>query len=131
MAGILWLVQLVVYPAFSLVAPNDLPRYASAHATRITFIVGPLMLAELVSFLILLVLGTPFPAWLAIAAGFTLLVNWLSTFLWQVPLHARLQRAEADAISMLIRSNWLRTICWTTRAVLACLMLLVAMQGGK
>ncbi|HLP84297.1 MAG TPA: hypothetical protein VK157_08100, partial [Phycisphaerales bacterium] len=90
-----------------------------------------LMLAEVAGFLILLVLGTPLPTWLAIAAGFTLLVNWLSTFLWQVPLHARLQRGETDAINTLIRSNWLRTVCWTIRAVLACLMLLAAMQGGK
>jgi hypothetical protein len=54
--------------------------------------------------------------------------NQASTLFVQVPLHARLARdghAPAD-VTALVRTNWLRTIGWTVRAVLAVWMLSVA-----
>lgn len=131
MAGVLWLVQLVLYPAFQLVRPEDLPAYAAKHATRITPIVGPLMLAEAAAFVGLVTLRAPLPVWLVIAGGVTLVVNWLSTFLWQVPLHGRLQSGDTSAIKPLVNSNWLRTLCWSSRAVLSCLIVWSLSQDGS
>lgn len=125
MAGVLWIVQLVVYPAFALVRADDLPTHASAHAARITPVVGPLMMLEAAGFAGLLVMRAPLPTWLLVAGGVTLVVNWLSTFLWQVPLHGRLQRGDGNAIEPLVRSNWLRTIMWTVRGALGCWMIYV------
>ena len=53
MAGVLWIVQLVVYPAFAIVPVDTLPTYAVAHARRITPIVAPLMLVEAMTFVAL------------------------------------------------------------------------------
>jgi hypothetical protein len=53
-----------------------------------------------------------------------LAVNWLSTFLVQVPLHARLGTGfDAAAHRRLVLSNSLRTLAWTGRGVLALVML--------
>ena len=130
MAGVLWIVQLVVYPAFHLVRPDDLPSYAARHATRITPVVAPLMLIEAAAFIALIVLRAPLPSWLVIAGGLTLVVNWLSTFLWQVPLHGRLQAGDTAAITRLVKSNWLRTVCWSSRAVLGCVIVWSLTQDG-
>jgi hypothetical protein len=53
---------------------------------------------------------------------------WLSTFFVQVPLHGRLARDghSAAVVDSLVRSNWIRTIAWTARAILAAWMLRVA-----
>jgi hypothetical protein len=55
-------------------------------------------------------------------------VIWLSTFFVQVPLHGRLAREghSAAVVDSLVRSNWIRTIAWTARAILAAWMLRAA-----
>ena len=60
------------------------------------------------------------PAWVSqgqAVAGIVLLgVVWLSTWGIQVPCHARLSRGfDARTHRRLVRSNWIRTICWTVR----------------
>jgi hypothetical protein len=124
MVGILWIVQLVVYPAFAMVPSDGLRAYATEHARRITPVVGPLMLVEGAAFVGLAAMRVQVPVWLIIAGGVTLVVNWVSTFAWQVPLHGRIQRGDAAAIERLVRSNWLRTMCWTLRAVIAAMIVI-------
>jgi hypothetical protein len=53
---------------------------------------------------------------------------WLSTLLVQMPLHARLKHAghTPATVAALVQSNWVRTILWSARAVLAVWMLHVA-----
>ena len=48
-----------------------------------------------------------------------LAVVWLSTYLWQVPLHRQLAvEYQVDLIRRLVRSNWLRTFAWTSRGMI-------------
>lgn len=47
--GLIWTIQLVHYPLFSVVGDESFTEYAKGHASRITLIVAPLMLLELVS----------------------------------------------------------------------------------
>ena len=47
MVGVIWIVQVVHYPLFSGVGTDGWAAYEAAHQSRITLIVGPLMLAEL------------------------------------------------------------------------------------
>lgn len=122
MVGLIWMVQLVHYPMlaeYSAVAPG---RAAFDHQRRITPVVGPLMAAEGVTALILLVdrpatMGTA-AAW---AAAGLLGAALLSTIALQVPLHRRLAEGhDAAAARRLVTTNWLRTAAWTARgAVLA------------
>lgn len=134
LTGLCWFVQVVHYPLFAQVGPGQFAHYEQLHAQRTSWVVAPLMLAELASGLLLLALARtapPLPAlpdgglalWLWINMGLLAAV-WLSTFFVQVPLHGVLAAGfDADAAVRLVRSNWVRTLLWSLRAIiLLCLL---------
>ncbi len=121
MVGLIWTVQVVHYPLFAGVGLDVYPAYQRSHMSRITWIVAPAMFVELgAAALLALRLGTPL-AWSG--AGLLGLI-WLSTFAVQVPLHGRLSRAFDPGVHRaLVASNWARTLLWTSRGVIALLLL--------
>ncbi|MCU0228714.1 MAG: hypothetical protein MUF01_13855 [Bryobacterales bacterium] len=134
LVGLCWFVQVVHYPLFAQVGEQHFAHYEQLHAQRTSWVVAPLMLAELGSGLLLLALAPsapPVPAvpdggfalWLWIAMGL-LAAIWISTFFVQVPLHGLLSTGfDADVIARLVRTNWIRTLLWTLRGlVLLCLL---------
>lgn len=119
MAGLVWFVQAVHYPLFSLVSPAGFAAYEVAHTRRTTWVVAPAMLLELAAALAIAVTGLASAtlAWLGLSL---LAAVWISTFALQVPRHRRLQRSfDPRTHRALVRSNWLRTAAWTSRAVLS------------
>ena len=118
MFGVIWIVQLVVYPAFNHIRPDDFPERHKNHVHRISPVVIPLMLAELISCLWLLFLpgeASPLQPAISICAA----TAWLSTFLIQVPLHRRMENTfDIRLIQKLIATNWIRTAAWSAKAVL-------------
>lgn len=112
--GLIWTVQIVHYPLFKLVGDETQKAYQKAHMNRITWIVGPLMLAELTA-AVLLWVGAPTGFWEC--AGVALVgIIWASTALIQVPCHGRLVEGfDPLAHRRLVDSNWIRTIAWTLR----------------
>ena len=121
MVGILWFVQVVHYPMFALVGEREFPAWQSRNTQRTSFVVGPPMLVEMATTIGLV-------AWQADAltlAGLLLLAAcWTSTALLQVPAHNRLERAfDVDVHRRLVRTNWIRTVCWSARGVLALALL--------
>ena len=46
LAGLIWTVQLVLYPLFALVGASEWERYGAQHRRRITWLAAPLMLAS-------------------------------------------------------------------------------------
>ncbi len=123
MVGLIWFVQVVHYPLFARVGPDAYTAYQSAHMSRTSLVVGPLMLAEAAAAVLILLGGwTTRP--LAIAGLILLAIAWLSTFFLQVPRHATLERGfDPRAAASLVSTNWIRTVAWTARGVLALLML--------
>ena len=121
MAGVIWTVQLVHYPLFGRVGEAGFAAYAAGHATRITVLVGPLMLAELATAAALVwVRPAAMPVWAAVVGLVLVVAIWVSTWLVQVPLHAALARGlDATALDRLVATNWVRTAAWTARAGLA------------
>ena len=117
MTGILWIVQLIVYPSFASVPPPEWRRHHQRHTTRISWLVAPLMMAELA-------LAGEWAwrdhGWIALANLAGVLAAWLLTFLVSVPLHGQLERGYNDPAltGRLVRTNWPRTILWTARLVL-------------
>jgi hypothetical protein len=114
--ALIWLVQLVHYPGFRFVDPELFRAFHAHHTASITWIVMPLMLAELGLAAVW--------AWQTRGATATLaplllvLALWASTFLVQVPLHHQLAAGRDSAvIEALIRTNWWRTVLWTCKAV--------------
>lgn len=122
MVGLIWFVQIVHYPLFQRVPEAACARYALHHQRRTTWVVGPVMLVEALSALVLIVSPPPAPsgAFLAWTGASVLGLIWLSTFFVQVPLHDYLARQfDAGACRRLVITNWVRTTLWTVRGVLA------------
>jgi hypothetical protein len=121
LVGLIWMVQVVHYPLFARVGPAEFPAYHAAHSSLITWVVGPLMLLELCTTLLLLTQWpTSLPGWVAWLGLALLGVIWLTTLLVSVPLHARLAGGfEAQAHALLVGTNWIRTLAWTARGLLS------------
>lgn len=86
------------------------------HSQRITYIVGPLMLLELLSAFAIVVHGLTLVPIINLSL---LLLIWLSTAFVSIPIHNKLARgSDRDAIEKLIRTNWSRTLLWTARSLL-------------
>lgn len=124
MVGLIWFVQLCHYPLFARVGPEAFDDYHAGHLPRTAVVVGPLMLLELGAAVALV--GSPAPgrgrlAWLGL--GLLALV-WMSTALLQVPVHRALERGfDARVHRSLVRTNWIRTVAWSARGVVALLLL--------
>ena len=125
MVGLIWFVQLVHYPLAGQVGAEAFVAYQKAHMDRTAFAVGPAMLTELATVIVLLWRCPPeIPAWAPWVGAALLLGIWASTALLQVPLHhALLQGRDSEALSQLVRTNWIRTVGWTVRGVLAVALL--------
>ncbi len=116
--GLIWTVQLVHYPLFAEVGAEKFPVYHARHTRQITWVVAPLMGVELVSAVLLFAQGHR-ELWF-LASGIPLALNWLSTWLVQIPLHDSLAAGfDSGAHRRLVKTNWLRTAAWTLRG--ACL----------
>jgi hypothetical protein len=133
MTGVIWLVQLVHYPAFSDIHPERFSEFHAFHSRSITWVVGPPMLIQLLS-AVILVIQSPFetqlrvipPAYLIL----TLLVFAVTAFA-SVPAHQVLaQGFDATTHATLVRTNWLRTFIWSAHFGL-CLYGLYRTPGGK
>jgi hypothetical protein len=126
MVGLIWFVQVVHYPLFGRVGADAFPAYEREHQRRTTWVVMVLMPVELVTGIALVWVRPEGVAPAAVLAGMGLLaVVWVSTGLWQAPLHGRLGGGyDAVLAGRLVASNWLRTAAWSLRGVLVAAMLL-------
>lgn len=129
MVGIIWFVQVVHYPLFGRVGPSGFPAYSEAHSRRTGYVVGPPMLVEMATAVLLLVLRpSEVPAYLPWTGLLLLVLVWLSTAFLQVPRHRALGlRFDAAAWSGLVLTNWIRTACWSLRGLLVLWMLVRTM----
>ena len=124
MMGLIWMVQVVHYPLFAHVGIRDYQQYQWLHMQRITWIVAPIMIIEFISASILLIMNHS-PSSTFVSTGFILLLLiWLSTFFFQVPAHSQLSRAwDEQAHTRLVWSNWIRTMAWSIRGIVALYLL--------
>ena len=53
MVGVIWIVQLILYPAFADIGPENFKSFHTRHSNRISFIVGPVMFIDLLTAIIL------------------------------------------------------------------------------
>lgn len=120
MVGLIWMVQVVHYPLFAKVGEAKYTDYQKSHQLRTTLVVGPPMLIEAFS-TVLLAIYVPtgislVSIWIGIALVFAI---WISTAALQVPCHSKLEQAfEASVHRRLVVSNWVRTVAWSARGAL-------------
>ena len=130
MFGVIWIMQIVHYPLMRFVSGEQFARFETAHRVRISWVVGPLMLIEGVCVLAFLFAPPAGLAWWlpwvgagveAIAIGTTVFVS--------APLHERLNAHFDEAtLHRLVATNWIRTVAWTGRAVVAIAMLVAVLR---
>lgn len=116
LVGLICTIQFVHYPAFRFVAAEDFKRFSDFHTRRMSWLVGPVMIAEFILMALMLFDASVGPeiAWTALGLS---AVVWLSTAFLQVPLHGVLAQGKSDAaIERLVATNWLRTIAWILKA---------------
>jgi hypothetical protein len=134
MAGVIWTVQLVIYPLFAEVGEEVFASYHADYSERITWIVGPLMIVELGSAAALaIVAGKSGEGRLFAVTGLLLVVAiWLVTAFVQVPQHGHLGAGFDEAtIAALVAGNWIRTLLWSLRVPLAWRMVSEGWQREK
>lgn len=118
LCGLIWTIQLVHYPLFKRLERDNFQSHIHFHGLRISLIVIPVMTAELIT--------STWLTWISdseqLIHGIGLimvLMIWVITFTVQVPLHSQLGKGfDPDSIQKLIRSNWIRTVLWSAKALL-------------
>ena len=130
MVGLIWMVQIVHYPLFAKVGTEQYESYQTSHQTLTTFVVGPPMLVEILTAVLLIWIRPPaVPDWLIYTALGILVIVWASTAFIQVPCHEKLTTEFDSAVhSRLVVSNWIRTVGWTARGVLVTWMLIQVLK---
>lgn len=120
MTAVIWFVQLIQYSSFARVGEATFTDFHAFHSSRITIIVAPLMLVEAFTAAALTWRPAPHTASWEVWVGLGLVVVvWASTALLQVPMHRRLGSGFDEASwRFLCKSNWVRTVAWSLRAVL-------------
>jgi len=129
--GEIWFVQIVVYPLFGKVGPNEYIAYHKFYSGRIPL---PVIVPGFLSFLAPVALAflgpESVPLWMYLANVICGIVGLLVTVALEIPRHARLEKGgkQEKVIRELVYYNWPRTLSITASAFLTLLMLLSAFQ---
>lgn len=127
--GTIWFVQLVVYPLFAKVGPEDYVAYHKFYSSRIPLpVIIPGFSCFLVPIALIFLRPESVPPGLALAnAACGLLGLWVTVAL-EIPRHFRLERGgkQPEVIQELIRYNWPRTLSISGSAVFTLAMLALA-----
>lgn len=121
LAAVMWMVQLVVYPAFRWIDATRFALWHRGYTAAVTWVVAPLILLQTGGVAVRLWLRRdPGLLW-SLEAACTA-VAWAVTVFVSVPLHDRLQGHTAHeerllCMERLVRTNWLRTLAWSVCAV--------------
>jgi len=109
---LIWLVQLIIYPSFRYYSPAELADWHPKYTNLITFVVAPLMLAQVIAIGYQLYQRT---AWLTLLSAGLVALMWVLTALVAVPIHNAIAAGDAspETLERLVQTNWLRTVGWT------------------
>jgi hypothetical protein len=114
----MWFLQVVHYPLYRKIKEGFV-EYERAHIKRAAFLIGPIMLIEIITAIFLIGVSTEGTLTKLAGANLILLILiWLSTFLFQLGQHQKLSvRFSHKVLEGLIYSNWIRTILWTFKGL--------------
>lgn len=115
---LIWIVQLIIYPSFQYYAKEDLIKWHHVYTQRITIVVLPLMLGQLV--LSFWLLYDNYRQFYEVVNIILVVLTWATTFSIFVPLHNNISKATAiqQTTSKLIHWNWMRTLIWSLVLIL-------------
>ena len=114
MVGVIWVIQLLHYPTFHYIEKNNYSQFQKFHMNRISYIVIPAMVIEMLSGIMLVIINDDF----IISFSFLVCI-WIITFVFFTNIHQRLlSKYENTAVEKLVNLNWIRTAFWTVRLVI-------------
>jgi len=118
LCGLIWVIQILHYPFFARLERGSYSEHQEKHMFVISFLVIPVMLAELFTSALLVLQPSDYQVEFIIGLILVLLV-WASTFFVQVPIHQKLLSGyDKKTIQKLVSTNWIRTILWTLKSIL-------------
>jgi len=109
---LIWMVQLLIYPSFVYFSEDRLIAWHKKYTPRISIIVIPLMLGQLMLYgTVLQQAKTVY----SIGSFSLVLLVWLLTFTIFVPRHKSITAGDFTQKSLreLTRFNWSRTVVWS------------------
>ncbi|NND03118.1 MAG: hypothetical protein HKN91_10050 [Acidimicrobiia bacterium] len=126
MIGLIWVVQLLLYPAFRYVPEADFIEFEAAHTRRMGLVLAvPAPLEVITGAWLVWERPSDVGLWLVLIAGAVLAAAWVLTALVQARIHGRLSKEhDAELVDRLIVTNWWRTALWTVRGTLVLAMLI-------
>jgi len=123
MLSLILITQIVNYPLFLKVNFSNLETYHSDYVKRISLIVMPFMMLELLVALLLLIYLESLQSIFSIIL---LIAIFLSTYFIQVPIHSKItNNTNTLILKKLINTNWLRTIPWFLKCIISFNILLM------
>ena len=118
MVGVIWIIQLVHYPSFHFIEPNQYTTFQRFHMSRISYVVIPAMVTEIFT-LILIIISIDQVNLIILASALLLIVIWLMTAVFFSGVHQKLKLGYDQAVvEKLIKLNWGRTLLWTLRLLI-------------
>ncbi|MGB5691876.1 MAG: hypothetical protein WBM43_04640 [Flavobacteriaceae bacterium] len=105
------LVQIIIYPGFRYYSKNDLIFWHRQYTKKISFVVIPLMVGQLIITIIFLLNRASL---YDISVALLVIAVWIITFLYFVPAHRKISDGtHSDAqLKQMLHINWLRTAIW-------------------
>ncbi len=128
--GFVWLVQVVAWPLFAYVGPNEFDRYHQAWWRGIRYILFlPSGLTFIGNIVLLFVRPNGVPEWLLALALGLFVSMYVLTAVWYGPEQARLTDPASARLSRLNRSHWARTALVSAYGFCLLAALVVRLQG--
>ena len=118
MTGVIWVIQIVHYPSFHFIEKELYTAFQKFHMNKISIIVMPIMLAELITGIMLFLDKTSKSPFLTISIIILVLI-WLITGVFFTKAHNELIAGYQElVVNQLVAMNWIRTLLWTLRLLL-------------
>ena len=120
MSGMIWSMQILEYPLFALVGPEEFPAYHRRHNRGLPLLVIlPSIAAFASAAVVIFTRPARLPLWASRVVAVLDLCIIIATVVREAPLHAQLDRegSQAPLIRQLVQGNWIRTGLWTANAL--------------
>ena len=118
MTGVIWVIQIVHYPSFHFIEKELYTAFQKFHMNKISIIVIPIMLAELITGMMLFLDKSAKSPFLIVSFVILVLI-WLITGVFFSKAHNELMTGYQElVVNQLVVMNWIRTSLWTLRLLL-------------
>ncbi|MEM8999576.1 MAG: hypothetical protein AAGB24_04875 [Bacteroidota bacterium] len=109
---LIWLVQLVIYPSFREYNRQNLMKWHAIYTTRVTYVVFPLMLGQLI---LVSIQTFQYQSLYNLLSLIIIAILWALTFALFIPLHQQISRGTFNDVTLkkLVIFNWWRTLLWS------------------